>query len=269
VSDGTSGRRGVFVAVESPQVVAWANDVIGADMDRASHADVRPFQARDPKRGAPAPDFTPERLGGGSGYYPRYASPVRVAGTLRLELMTAPENALSPGLGLLRLLGRAGAGSTVLVQQMAEPVWWGLGPEEGPSALNPRLQAYVAAAREGARVRVLLDGYFSDPDAANGNHAAVAYLSELASRDGLDLQARLGNPAGGGLHNKMVLVALSDGTRWSHVGSINGSEVASKVNREAAVNIESADVYYYLAGVFAFDWATSGANAIFLPVLRR
>jgi hypothetical protein len=50
---------------------------------------------------------------------------------------------------------------------------------------------------------------------------------------------------------------------WIHVGSLNGTEVAHKVNREVAVQVESAALHAYLATVFTWDWATT--NALFLP----
>jgi phosphatidylserine/phosphatidylglycerophosphate/cardiolipin synthase-like enzyme len=131
-------------------------------------------------------------------------------------------------------------------------------------------------------VRVLLDSHFDDPGRENSNRAAVRYLVERARDEALDLDARVANPTGGGLHNKMVLVrhtvapdgheapldegcdeprdaaASRSGTRyWSHVGSLNGSEVASKVNREVAIQVESPTIYAHLARVFQFDWSTT------------
>lgn len=268
-SDGTLGRRGVYAATDAPSVAAWARNVVARDLDPEHHADVRPFQARDPDRGAPAPDYQPDRASGGSGYIPVAPVPLVAHGSWAFEALTSPEIALHPTAGLLGLLARAGAGDEVLVQQLDEPVWWGDGPAEGDVALNPRLQAYVAAARRGARVRLLLDGYFDDSAHWNSNAATVAAVEDLRRREKLDIQARVGNPAGLGLHNKMVLVRLGGpfgaGEHWTHVGSLNGSESASKANREAALQIESEPVHRYLVRVFAWDWARGGANAVWLP----
>ncbi len=326
-SDGTAGRRGVFVALDVPGVVHWAELLVARDLDPENHVDLRQFQPRDPQRGAPASDFEPERVGGGAGYRPRFRQPLAAEGAFELQMQSSPESSLTPGRGLLGLLARAGEGDEVLVEQMTEPVWWGAGPQEGDVALNPRVAGYAAAARRGARVRILLDGYFADPGEKNGNYQSVEYLNDLAVRERIDLSARLGNPAGGGLHNKMVLVrfrqpVLGSGRRlagllqgivpatrhssaspalalasrgverrtnaggildhvgqtvimaerdayWVHLGSINGSEVASKVNREVAINIGAHGVYQYLARVFAWDWAASRANALCMPVLWR
>ena len=63
-------------------------------------------------------------------------------------------------------------------------------------------------------------------------------MDELASAEGLDLQVRLGNPTHLGIHNKMVLVRIG-GRGYAHVGSINGSEVSSKVNGEVTLQVPS------------------------------
>ena len=71
---------------------------------------------------------------------------------------------------------------------------------------NPRLQAYSAAARRGARVRVLLDAYFDNRDLNSPrSNTPVEYLKPFAQAESLDLDARRRNPTGAGIHNKMVL----------------------------------------------------------------
>jgi len=78
----------------------------------------------------------------------------------------------------------------------------------------------------------------------------------LAAAEGLDLDARVGNPTLAGIHAKVVLVRLGD-TRWSAVGSLNGSEISHKLNREVVVITDVAAVYARLAEVFAWDWEIS------------
>jgi hypothetical protein len=65
----------------------------------------------------------------------------------------------------------------------------------------------------GPRVRIMLDSFF-DPSA---NSQAAAYLNLSAQAERLDLVARLANPAGLGLHNKLVLVQ-SGGVRLGPCG---------------------------------------------------
>ncbi len=68
----------------------------------------------------------------------------------------------------------------------------------------------------------------------------LAYLVRTARDEGLDLEARLGDPTYLGLHNKMVLAHIG-GRGYVHAGSINGSEAASKINRELALQVQSDD----------------------------
>ena len=275
-ADGTSGRRGVFIATDLPGAVDWASDLLEADLDKAAHVDVRPFQERDPRRGAPPPDFEPVRDSGGAGYFPVAPEPLMVLAEQDMTMISAPENAMHPTEGLLGLLALPGAGDELLVQQLREPLWWGDGPVEGSAARNPRVEAYIDAARRGARVRVMLDGYFDDPGHWNANIVTVNAINGVAFDEGLDLEARLGNPAGRGLHNKMVLVRLAESANpasvsghWVHVGSLNGTEVAHKVNREVALQLESQPVHDYLAEVFRLDWERARACTLHLPLVHR
>ena len=120
--------------------------------------------------------------------------------------------------------------------------------------MHPRLQAYIAAARRGARVRVLLDSYFDnqDLDSPRSNLRTVEYLTAVARTEGLDLEARRGNPTGQGIHNKMVLAQIG-GRGWTVVGSHNGGEVSAKLNREVALLVGSSEAFIYLADVFWYD----------------
>ncbi len=117
---------------------------------------------------------------------------------------------------------------------------------------NPRLDAYIAAARRGATVRVLLDAFFDDLASPRSNLRTVEYLNYIARAEGLDLQARRGNPTVG-IHNKLVLAQIG-GRGWTVAGSLNGGEVSAKLNREVALLVGSDEVYAYLADVFWYDW---------------
>lgn len=272
-----AGRRGAWMATDAEAVVRWAQDLVDRDMDVRAHVDLRPFQARDPVRGAPLPGYEPPRLGGGPGYSPIFSEVLHLEpGTpMAFEMISAPESAVAPGRGLLGLLASAGPGDQLRVAQLREPVWWGGGETEGAAALNPRLQAYVNAARRGARVRVMLDGYFDDPEHANSNAVAATYLRAIADAERLDLEARTANPTGRGLHAKIVLASFGtraegprSGERWVHLGSINGSEVASKANREVALQVRSDAAHDRLALVFDTDWVR-GFHTAHLPVAVR
>jgi hypothetical protein len=148
---------------------------------------------------------------------------------------------------------------------MYEHVDWGDNPTDDP---NLRLEAIIAAARRGATVRILLNGgTFDQLFYQNTNTNTVAYVNQIASAEALDLKAAIGDPTEYGIHNKMVLVWLNGEGGYAHVGSINGSEGSSKINREMALQIQSDDVYAYLARVFRVDWWL--VHPVFLPLAIR
>jgi hypothetical protein len=107
-------------------------------------------------------------------------------------------------------------------------------------------------------VRVLLDSYRDNAnlDSPRSNLRTVEYLSDLARREDLDLEARRANPTGEGIHNKMVLARIG-GQGWVVAGSLNGSEVSAKLNREMSLRVASNDAFAYPADVFWYDWSTS------------
>jgi len=254
-SDGTLGRRGAALVVDDPALVRHAAALFDADLDPLHHFDLFRWDAADPRYGAPPAGFVPTTASGGSGYQLIHPRPLRVSGPFAAEFVQSPETSLLPpdrG-GLLGMVGRARSGDTVLVQQLYERVNWGGAAATPDSAPNPRLLAYIQAARRGATVRIMLDSFF-DP---GSNSQTAAYLNLRAQAEQLNLVARLGNPAGSGLHNKMVLVQAG-GTGWVHVGSLNGSEASVKINRELAVQVQSNAVYDYLAAAFWQDWLLAG-----------
>ena len=57
---------------------------------------------------------------------------------------------------------------------------WGDGDSNPIADPNPRLQLLIDAARRGAKVRVLLDSFFDEPEANRSNQATVEYLETVA-----------------------------------------------------------------------------------------
>jgi hypothetical protein len=176
-------------------------------------------------------------------------------------MIQSPENSLRASDGLLGLIGRAGEGDTLLLEQLSERPHWGATSSNPAADPNPRLEALFDAARRGAAVSLLLDSFFDDADSAVGNAATCAYVAQVAGREGLRLRCRTGNPTGLGIHNKMVLAQI-DGRGTINVGSLNGTEVSHKGNRELAVQVQSDAAYAYLARLFAGD----APQTTFLPV---
>ena len=119
---------------------------------------------------------------------------------------------------------------------------------------NPRLEAYIAAAKRGAKVRILLDSFYDDFSEPRGNYETCVYVNRFSRQ--YDIECRLGNPTGQGIHIKLVLLEKGE-TGFVHLGSINGSETSNKLNRELAVQVESSEAYAYWKGIFESDWAST------------
>lgn len=249
----TWGRRGYALILKDAGggLSRRLAGLFNADDDLA-HSDIFPWQAGHPTYGAPPPGYAPPDPGNQSGYRVRYPAALSAAAGEGV-LFSAPEASLSP---LLDLIARGGQGDAILAQQLYEHAFWGPGDSNRVDDPNPRLEALIAAARRGASVRLLLDSFFGDPEDGRSNRATVDYVNALAAAEGLDLRARLGNPAGGGLHAKLHLLALGP-ERWVLLGSLNGSEVSNKLNREVMIAIESSAGFGHLAGVFWQDWNTA------------
>jgi phosphatidylserine/phosphatidylglycerophosphate/cardiolipin synthase-like enzyme len=252
-SDGTLGRRGVYLATDAPCVADAVRTVMNLDIAPAEHRDVWVWDADDPKLGAPPPGYAPNRLDGGDFYMPQMPQPLIVNGTHTFQVVTSPEHTLRTDDGLLGTLARAGAGDTVLIEMLYEHLYWGLESSNVGADPNPRVQAYLDAARRGARVRVLLDSFFDDLESSRSNLRTVEYLNATARSEGLDLQARRGNPTGHGIHNKMVLGSIG-GKGLVMAGSTNGGEVSAKLSREMNLLVSSDPAYGYLAAMFWRDW---------------
>lgn len=263
-ADGTHGSRGYLLYIESPELAERAGEIFERDCDPAHHADI----ARWGTFGfvMPITEVVPITTSGGTTSTVLFPTPRVLTDATFFELFTAPEAALRQSDALLGRLAQAGPGDAVYVEQMYEYPNWG----DDITAPNLRLRAYVDAARRGAQVRILLNSGMFDQEYVDlsKNITTTTTVNEVARQEGLDLQARMGSPTRYGIHSKIVLVKLNNkGKSYSHVGSINGSEQSSKINREIAVQVESQNLYTELACVFQADWNLAGP--LFLPVVMR
>ncbi|MAU01552.1 MAG: hypothetical protein CL608_30815 [Anaerolineaceae bacterium] len=256
-ADGTWGRRGVVLVTDAPGVVAHVQGLFDVDFDLTNHVDI----TNTAYIGGPDPGFVPDLETGGITYTVRFPTAATFNGTFAYELVHSPENSLRNTDSLLGLVGQAGNGDVVLVEQLDERPYWGSTSSNAMDDPSPRIEAYIAAARRGASVQILLDSLFDDGDATS-NTATCAYVNGIAEAELLELACKTGNPAGLGIHNKMVLVQI-DGQGYLHVGSLNGSEQSSKGNRELALQVQSNDAYAYLADMFQRDWGAT----VYLPVV--
>lgn len=252
--DGTWGRRGVMLLTDAPAVVSGLARIFKADWDPYLHADILRWQADHPVYGRPPAGFAPVTSSGGITYSVRYPVPAAFQGKFAFTLQQAPENLLRDQDGLLGLVARAAKGDTILVQQLQERPYWGPSTSNPQDDPNLRLAHFLAAARRGAVVRLMLDSFFDQDDDPLGNAATCALVNDIARREQLALSCVLGNPSGLGIHNKMILLHV-DGRGYVHAGSWNGSELASKGNREVGLLVQSDEAYTYLARMFERDLA--------------
>lgn len=251
-TEGTSGRRGLLLITDAPGVIDHVQAVF--DHDRYYRPiDIHRWHPSHPTYGPPPSNFVPITQTGGLDYRVRYTETAVFHGTFPFELIQGPENALRDMDGLLGLINRAGMGDVVLVQQLTERPYWGASTSNPQDDPNPRLEAYLAAARRGASVHLLLDSYFDSPHAPNSNAATCRYVQTIAQTEQLDLSCATVNPTGKGLHNKMVLVQIAQ-QGYIHLGSLNGTEQSNKGNRELAIQFQSNEAYAYLATMFWRDW---------------
>ncbi|MBP7962651.1 MAG: hypothetical protein KBG20_15330 [Caldilineaceae bacterium] len=250
------GRRGVYLFTNVGAIADGLARLFAEDWSPQRFLDLMPFTVGDATYGGPPPEFvfetTTEYTQNGSSFF----QTIGADGPVRFVLSSAPENATRPDEGLMALIQRAGAGDEIRLEQLYEHKFWGEATSNPIADPNPRLEAIIGAARRGAVVRLMLDSYFDDPSSLRGNRATADYLHALAAAEGLDMQVRVGNPTGLGIHAKVVLVRVG-GETWSGVGSLNGSEISHKINREVTLLVDTPVVYQRLLDVFNWDWAAS------------
>jgi cardiolipin synthase A/B len=247
------GRRGAYLFTDAPPAVEQLRQIFDADWAPERFFDLRPFS---PGADGPPPDFVPVPYEPGILYEAPFAQPFAVNAGARFATLSVPENATRPDSTLMALLAQARPGDLIHWVQLYEHKFWGETSSNPIADPNPRLQALIEAARRGASLRILLDSHFDSRSDRRGNHAVADYLHTLAAAESLDIEARVGNPAGLGLHAKVLLLRIGD-EHWSGIGSINGGEVSHKLNREVMLMVENAAIYGYLVSVFEHDWEVS------------
>ncbi len=255
-ANGTMGHRGFVLVTDAPQVVAYLKRLFALDCDPRHHADIIPYND----------DYAPP-----SGFVPlppvdwtTYTAPFSgtfAATAEAFTLLHAPEHSLRERDGLLGLIEATEAGDAIDVMQLNETLAWSTMTTtlQGDAGYNPRLMALIRAARRGVRVRLLLDAFYDDPTNPNGNTAVCLYLNGLRVPG---LECRLANVTGLGIHAKLFLVRRG-AEQWVNLGSLNGTEGSSKVNRELMAQFRSAAAYQTLAAVFEHDWALSHGPMVY------
>ena len=125
-ADGTFGRRGVYLVTDAPSVVAELTAIMDADIAPGVHRDVWAWDPADPTLGAPPAGFVPSYDSGGNSYPVQKPAPLVTQGAFTFQLIHSPEQALRDQDSLLGLVNRAGAGDTILVEQLYENLYWGI-----------------------------------------------------------------------------------------------------------------------------------------------
>lgn len=170
-------------------------------------------------------------------------SPAAADGSRRVQLVVAPDNALSKT-GVLGLLASATRSLSIEAFYADEP--WGRQP-------NPLIEVAFAAASRGASVRILLDGSgWSAEGDTTANEALAAILNERARLGSLSLEVRVFVPAGRieRIHNKGAVV---DG-RAALISSMNWAHGSATENREIGLIVEDPEVASRLEAAFLLDW---------------
>ncbi len=260
--DGTFGHRGALLLLDAPALAARALAVFEADSDIA-HRDIAPWCPQGCEYGPPPVGYAPVTASGGVSYTALHP-PLQVTDALSMTLLSSPENHLDPAANSIwGALASAGPGDEIWVQQLSEMPFWGdrtSAPDRDP---NPRLQAYIDAARRGARVTLLLDSAYDDARDPRSNAATRAYVTSLGLPT---LQVFLSSPAGLGVHNKLILARVA-GRALTLLGSWNGSETSARLNRELSVLIEGDAPFHYFAALLRSDLAR--AQPLLLPVVMQ
>src|SRR5207253_11506430 len=156
-------ERGMMIITNAPDVVTYTRRLVDNDTQIGKYGDL----VRYPALGTPSPGYTPGAFPDMTGYMPVKPTPLVVTETESFEIIQSPDNALRDTDSLIGMVNRAGAGDEVEVEQQYERKYWESGTTIGP---NPRLEAYIAAARRGANVRILLDGFFEGGDCTSTTH---------------------------------------------------------------------------------------------------
>lgn len=245
--DPSFGNRGWGALIDDAAFADYLTRVFEADW-RLTFGDVQRFGV--PPFGGPSPEFKPETTLL-TGRYPAPFKALTVGGQVTLTPVLAPDHALLETGGIIGLI--RSARSSVLIEQQYAHVHWGATDGDPVKTPNLYLEEALQAARRGVQVKLLLSDAFLNPKDPKDNTVTVAYVNEIAQREGLDLAARLINSKAAGLdkiHNKGIVV---DGTRVL-ISSINWSLNSPANNRELGIILEHSLIGRYFADLFQYDW---------------
>lgn len=249
----TYGNRGWGIVVQNANFALYAKNVFEADWN-PSFRDSFPYTPGT-VYGEPSPGFVPN-TDNPSGSYPALFPSKNITGTFTVTPVFAPDSTMLREKAILGMIRNAK--SELLVEQLYIHKHWGNSTTGSPETTpNIYLEEVIHAARRGVKVRVLLDSAFLDASDPRDNQYTIQYINQIATNEGLDMEAKLLNRSALHLekiHNKGIIA-----DQKVLVSSINWSKNSPENNREAGVIVENKDVADFYKEIFWWDY-TDGSS---------
>ncbi|MFQ6060892.1 MAG: phospholipase D-like domain-containing protein, partial [Thermoplasmata archaeon] len=251
--NNTTGNRGWGVIVwNNTDLAQYFTDVFLEDTNT---------RFKDVTRYGTDPEYTAPSSGGPdqsipTGYYePKFPSRTVEVSSSRIEPVLGPDTTRMRTRSVLGMLDSAT--NSIYINFFYLYKHWGVPKNDytPQTAPNHYLEAAIEAARRGVQVRILLDDTWYNVEAGDpvDNDDTVDYVNQIASSEGLDMEARLVDSSMLNLtktHNKGMIVDH----HLTLVGSVNGNYASTTNNREAALILDNPDVAMYFESVFFNDW---------------
>jgi len=253
------GNRGTGIVIHDPDISSYFTDLFLEDAS-IDEPDVMDFNPRDKKYGFGEQD--PVNLSAGYArvstdtieYFPRFQAK-EFRGFFNVTPVISPEHSLIEHGSILATL--RSAKKLILVEQLQMYRYWK--DYEKPHS-NLFLDALFEAAKNGCKVRILLDPTYSELSGnANDNANVAKYINKAAAEMGLGtkMEAKLAALDDGTgfnklskIHNKGIIVD----SKIVYIGSMNWGVGAPIKNREVGVLVENSGVAGYFENVFCYDW---------------
>jgi len=234
------GNRGWHLAVRDPELARYLAETFLRDYDsgRRDSVDLTGLRPR-----------VVSSYGEGTWGVRNGLIPARtIFGPIHVVPVLGPDHTLRDDtvLGALR-----SAVHSIDVEVLMADTRWGDAP-------NPYVDAIVAAARRGVRVRLLLDGsdFGSKGGDPLGNRATVSSLNGIARAEALPLEVRQFPPGADGIVKVHAKGLIVDG-RLAFASSLNWNRNSATRNREVGLLVDSLEVAEFFEGAFESDWAAA------------
>jgi phosphatidylserine/phosphatidylglycerophosphate/cardiolipin synthase-like enzyme len=247
------GNRGWLVSITNKKLGTFMQKVFSDDCD-PNHQDI--ISLDNINLAASNNTRTPNtraRKKISTGDYELAKAPLRLNSsryTTKVEVILSPDNSLNEKTGIIGAINKAR--DSILIEQLRLDKYWGKKLSQSPNLI---LSALINAAKRGVKIRILLDGnyYSTEPNNDRDNDNTAKYLRRYASRNDLDIEAKLSpnNRLGiAKIHNKGMIID----EKQVLIGSINWTENSLKNNRETALLISNPDITAYYLDLFLYDW---------------